>query len=108
MVRSGSEASPDPVKGPYARLHIRVGSRLFTIGTVYFTLFLAHSLWRTTLHNYAIVLGRLKSNGEPKDYIGDISTGMTLFSSAVMLMAMMGSALWKPHGPVAFLLDTTL
>lgn len=48
----------------------------------------------------------LRKTGDPSDYVGDLATGMTLFSLAAMLMSLLGGLLWQPLGPNAFLLGT--
>lgn len=48
----------------------------------------------------------LTLTGEPRDFTGDISAGMTLFSVAAWLMSMLGSLLWEPLGNKAFLLGS--
>lgn len=48
----------------------------------------------------------LKLTSEPRDFIGDIGAGMTMFSIAAGLMSVVGSLLWEPLGSKAFLLGT--
>lgn len=48
----------------------------------------------------------LKLTSEPKDLIGDIGAGMTMFSIAAGLMSVVGSMLWEPLGNKAFLLGS--
>jgi len=50
----------------------------------------------------------LKSTSEPRDFIGDIGAGMTMFSVAAGLMSVVGSLLWEPLGSKAFLLGTMI
>jgi hypothetical protein len=48
----------------------------------------------------------LKHTGRAMDYVGDVGTGMTLFSLAAVVTSFVGGLLWQPLGGHAFLLGS--